>query len=75
MAATTHSAPLRRITANLPAKLLKDAMKSTEKGITETIVEGLELIRRRRAYQLVQALRGKIHLNVDIDESRGRDRS
>ena len=64
----------RRITANLPGDLLDDAMKVTGKGITETLVEGLKLVRRTRAYEKAMALRGKIHLDVDLDVSRERNR-
>ena len=64
----------RRITANLPASLLDDAMKVTRKGITETIVEGLRLVRRARAYEKALALRGKMTLDIDIAESRERRR-
>jgi hypothetical protein len=65
---------LRRITVDLPEDLLHDAMKVTGKGITETLVEGLRLIRRRRAYDRAMALRGKIRLRVDLASSRERGR-
>lgn len=65
---------IRRITANLPEELLDSAMDVTGKGITETLVEGLEQLKRKRAYEKLMALRGKIHLNIDIDELRGRNR-
>ncbi len=64
----------RRITANIPADLLEKAMEVTGQGITETLIEGLEQVRRRRFYEKAMALRGKINLNIDIDESRGRRR-
>jgi len=64
----------RRITANLPGDLLDDAMKVTGKGITETLVEGLRLVRRTRAYDKAMALRGRIRLDVDLDSSRERSR-
>lgn len=64
----------RRVTANLPGDLLDDAMHVTGKGITETLVTGLHLVRRTRAYRKAMALRGKIHLNIDLDESRERPR-
>jgi hypothetical protein len=64
----------KRITANLPSDLLRDAMEVTGKGITETIVEGLQRVRRSRAYERAMALRGKIHLDVDLDTSRERNR-
>jgi hypothetical protein len=64
----------RRITANLPGALLDDAMEVTGKGITETIVAGLDLVRRTRAYRTAMALRGKVRLKIDLDESRERSR-
>jgi hypothetical protein len=64
----------RRITANLPDALLRDAMEVTGEGITETLVRGLELVRRKRAYEKAMALKGKIRLRVDLDESRERRR-
>ena len=64
----------RRITANLPENLLDDALRVTGKGITETPVTGLRLVRRTRAYGKAMALRGKVHLVIDLDESRERAR-
>jgi hypothetical protein len=64
----------RRITANLPDDLLRDAMRVTRRGITDTLVEGLRLIRRARAYEKAMALRGKLHLDVDLEVSRERNR-
>jgi len=64
----------RRITANLPGELLEEAMAVTGKGITETLVEGLRLVRRARAYEKAMALRGKVDLSIDLDASRERRR-
>jgi hypothetical protein len=64
----------RRITANLPEQLLEQAMEVTGKGITETLVEGLRLVRRARAYEKAMALRGKVNLSIDLDASRERRR-
>jgi hypothetical protein len=64
----------RRVTANIPEDLLKAAQEVTGAGITETIVEGLERVRRERFFRKLQELKGKIHLNIDIDELRGRNR-
>jgi len=65
---------LKRITANLPGNLLSDAMRITGKGITETLVEGLQRVRRAGAYEKAMALRGKIQLDVDLEVSRARRR-
>lgn len=62
----------RRITANLPDDLLESAMQITGKGITETLIEGLEQVQRRRFYERSLALRGKLRLSVDLEETRGR---
>ena len=65
---------LRRITANLPESLLEDALEVTGKGITETLIEGLEQIRRRRFYERALALRGRVPLRIDLEASRERRR-
>jgi len=62
----------RRITANIPEDLLKVAQRATGKGITETIIEGLEQIRRRTFYDRLLAYKGKMHLDIDTNVSRGR---
>ena len=64
----------KRITANLPRDLLEDAMNVTKKGITETLVEGLRQVRRRSAYEKAMALRGKIKLDIDLENARERRR-
>jgi hypothetical protein len=65
---------IKRTTANLPEDLLGEAMKVTKKGITETLIDGLRLIKRSAAYEKAQALKGKLHLQVDLDVSRERHR-
>lgn len=62
----------RRVTANLPDDLLESAMQVTGKGITETLIEGLEHVQRRRFYERALALRGKLKLSIDLEETRGR---
>jgi hypothetical protein len=63
---------VRRVTANLPSELLDDAMRATGKGITETLVEGLEQVKRHRAYERALALRGQVALSIDLEQSRER---
>lgn len=67
-------AAAKRITANLPGDLLEEAMATTGKGITETLVEGLRLVKRSRAFDRAMRLRGKVRLTVDLEESRERRR-
>jgi hypothetical protein len=64
----------RRVTANLPEDLLRDAMEVSGKGITDTLVAGLRLVRQSRAHHKAMALRGKIVLDIDLDGSRERRR-
>jgi hypothetical protein len=64
----------KRITANLPDELLQEAMEVTGKGITDTLIEGLWRVRRTRAFAKAQALRGKIALKIEVEESRERRR-
>jgi hypothetical protein len=63
---------IRRITANLPEPLLGEACKSAGKGITETIVQGLEMVRRADAANKARRLKGKLRLDVDLKVSRER---
>jgi len=64
----------RRVTANLPGDLLEAARKITGKGITETIIEGLEEVKRRRFYERALALQGRLRIKVDVGALRGRRR-
>ena len=64
----------RRVTANLPIDLLDGACRVTGKGITETLVTGLALVKRSAAAQKASRLRGRLHLDVDLEASRERSR-
>ena len=39
-----------------------------------TVLEEYDRIRQQHAFELLKALRGKIHLDIDIEELRGRRR-
>lgn len=67
-------AKAKRITANLPADLLKEATDLTQEGITETLIRGLKLLKRTAAFEKAQKLRGRIRLDVNLDQSRERPR-
>ncbi len=66
---------IKRTTANLPEDLLLDARSVTKKGITETLIYGLQLVKRTGAYEKAQRLRGKLSLDIDLGLSRERGRS
>ena len=63
---------VKRVTVNLPRHLLRDASEVTGAGTTETIVQGLQLLARRRAYTKALALKGKLDLRIDLEASRER---
>ena len=62
----------RRITANLPEDLVHEATQITQRGITETLIEGLKLVKRSSAFEKAQALKGKLKLKIDLTHSRER---
>ena len=64
----------QRITANIPKKLLQEAQKVSGLSITETLIQGLQFIQRRRSYDYAMALKGKLNLKIDLEKSRERNR-
>lgn len=65
---------VKRITANLPEDLVREATEATGKGITETLIQGLRLVRRSVAFEKASALKGKLDLEIDLEASRERHR-
>lgn len=61
---------VKKITANLPAKLLERARQTTGLGITETLVAGLEELERSRKRSLLRALRGRVRFELDLEKTR-----
>lgn len=64
----------RRVTANVPVDLLTEAQRVTGQGLTQTLVRGLELVRRSAAAEKAARLKGRLVLDVDIETSRERSR-
>lgn len=60
----------RKVTVQLPAKLLKEAQKATHLGITPTIRQGLELLAAGNAYEELRKMRGKFKFSINLDELR-----
>ena len=65
---------LKKVTVLLPEDLLDKARRSTGKGITPTIRQGLQLVAAGGAYERLRRLRGKVKISVKLDELR-EDRS
>jgi hypothetical protein len=64
------SEPVRKVTVNLPSKLLERARATTGLGITETIVRGLEELERHQKRSALQQLRGNIRFELDLETTR-----
>ena len=62
--------PVKKITANIPARLLARAQAETGLGITETLVAGLEELQRSRKRGALRTLRGKIPFQLDLGKTR-----
>lgn len=65
MAATT-----KKVTVNLPEDALDRAMEITGKGITDTLLEGLRELVRRRDRSALRKLRGRVRFDLDLEQTR-----
>ena len=61
---------IRKVTMELPEGLVKAALQETQKSLTETVRQGLEILVARRASKQLAALRGKLDLKLDLTELR-----
>jgi len=60
----------RKITVNVPTRVLDNAVKVTGKGVTLTVIEGLEELDRRAKRSALRSLRGKVRFELDLKETR-----
>ncbi len=65
-------AAMRKITVEVPAETLEAAL-SDGGGVAETVREALEMLVRRRAYDRLLAMRGKLMFESTWQELRGKD--
>lgn len=65
--------PAKKITVHVPEELLADARRSTGRGITETVRQGLQLVAASETYARLRGLRGKVAIAIDLDELREDD--
>lgn len=63
-------AHLKKVTVNLPVEILENATRLTGKGITPTIIEGLQELERRSKRSALRALKGKVRIELDLEETR-----
>jgi hypothetical protein len=62
--------PIKKITANVPAKLLKRAQETTGLGITETLIAGLLELERAHKRSALRGLKGRIRIDLDLSDTR-----
>lgn len=67
---TTVAAKSTKVTVNLPTATLARARSLTGKGITATILDGLEELERRAHRSALRALRGKVRLELNLERTR-----
>ncbi len=63
-------AALRKITTHIPEELLAKAQRFSGEGVTETVRRALEAYSISEWSKQMIALRGKVHIEIDMDESR-----
>ena len=60
----------KKVTVNIPTHVLEQAMEATGKGVTATIVSGLEELERQRKRNALRRLKGKIAFDLDLEATR-----
>lgn len=60
--------PARKITIEIPEKLLEKAQEATGAGVTQTVRTGLQLVAASQAYARLRELRGKVRFSVNLAE-------
>ena len=60
----------QKITVGVPPEILENAMKVTRMGITATIIEGLRELERKGKRSALQKLKGRVKIEIDLDETR-----
>jgi hypothetical protein len=65
---------VRKVTVEVPSDLLRKAQRTTRKGVTATITQGLELVASTKVYEKLRRLRGRVKFveYPDFREDRGR---
>jgi len=65
-----HGTAIKKITVNVPEELLKKSQALLNKGITETLIMGLEEVVRRHQLKALSNLKGKIKFDLDLKKTR-----
>lgn len=65
-----RSKRVRKVTVLLPEELIRKATTASGVGITSTLRRGLELLVVESAYEQLRSMKGKLDLNLSLNESR-----
>ena len=65
---------LKKISTNIPEQLLKKACDLTSLNQTEALIAGLKELIAGQERKVIVDLKGKIHIDLDLDEIRQRVR-
>lgn len=60
----------KKITVHVSEDLLRRAQEATGQGITPTVRRGLELVAAGKAYEKLRSLRGRVKLDLDLEQLR-----
>lgn len=61
---------MRKITVRVPEALLEAALRRTDRGLAETVREGLRLVAADSAYRRLRGLRGRVRIGLDVEALR-----
>lgn len=61
---------LKKVTVNLPAKLLARVQTATGRGVTETLVASLEEYDRLERRRALRNMAGKVDFDLDLEATR-----
>lgn len=59
-----------KVTVSLPTQALRRARTITGRGITATILAGLEALDRKERRSALRALKGRVRLELDLEQTR-----
>lgn len=65
---------LKKISTNIPEQLLKKACELTSLNQTEALIAGLKELIAGQERKVIVDLKGKVRINLDLDEMRQRVR-
>ena len=59
-----------KITVTLPAEILRRARTITGRGVTQTVIAGLEALDRQERRSALRALKGRVRIALDLEHTR-----